>query len=286
MVYPTSVRGALVTEGVRGEGGILKNAKGERFMFRYVPDMYKGEFAETEEEAKKWLDGDQKARRPPELLTRDVVAKAIDKEVKEGRGTVHGGVFLDIASQRSADYILRKLPSMHHQFKTLANLDITKEPMEIGPTTHYVMGGIRVDPDTQETKVKGLFACGESAGGMHGANRLGGNSLSDLLVFGKIAGEEAAKSARQKSSFDEIDMKEITNLVNYCLEPFNDDKTENPYQLQSKLQEIMQTKIGMIRDEQNIKLGIQQLEELQKEIYNAHCTGDRNNNTAWHTCIS
>ena len=286
MMAPSSVKGTLVTEGVRGEGGILKNSEGERFMFRYVPDMFKGEYAETEEEAKRWLAGDDSARRPPELLTRDVVAKAIRAEVEAGRGSPKGGAFLDIASQRDAEYIKKKLPSMYHQFKTLANLDITKEPMQVGPTTHYVMGGIRVDADTQETKVKGLYACGEVAGGMHGANRLGGNSLSDLLVFGAIAGEHAGKAAKEVADYDKIDDSELVNCVTHCLEPFDDSKTENPYKLHSKMQQIMHTYVGMIRDEESIKEGIRQLEELQKQIHMAHCDTQRAYNPAWHTCVA
>src|SRR5262245_50590499 len=193
MVWPPSVRGILVTEGVRGEGGVLKNNKGERFMFRYMPEMFKGDYAETEAESDAWVKGDRKKnRRPPELLTRDVVARAITKEIAEGRGSEHGGVILDIASKQSPDYIKKKLPSMYHQFKELAQVDITKDPMEIGPTTHYVMGGVKVDAETQESTVPGLYAAGEVGGGMHGANRLGGNSLSDLLVFGRRAGQYAA----------------------------------------------------------------------------------------------
>src|ERR671923_2346071 len=199
MVWPPSVRGILVTEGVRGEGGVLKNASGERFMFRYMPDMFKGDFAETEAEADAWVKGDRKKnRRPPELLTRDVVAKAITREIAEGRGTEHGGVYLDIASKQNPDYIRKKLPSMYHQFKELAHVDITTDPMEIGPTIHYVMGGIKVDAETQESTVPGLYAAGEVGGGMHGANRLGGNSLSDLLVFGRRAGLHAAETAQRQ----------------------------------------------------------------------------------------
>src|SRR5256714_5288693 len=191
MVWPPSVRGILVTEGVRGEGGVLKNATGERFMFRYMPDMFKGDFADSEAEADAWVKGDRKKnRRPPELLTRDVVSKAITREIAEGRGSPHGGVFLDIASKQNPDYIKKKLPSMYHQFKELAHVDITKDAMEIGPTTHYVMGGVKVDAETQESTVPGLYAAGEVGGGMHGANRLGGNSLSDLLVFGRRGGQE------------------------------------------------------------------------------------------------
>ena len=234
MVWPPSVRGTLITEGVRGEGGVLLNRDRKRFMFNYVPDMFKGDFAETEEEATKWVEAVAvgkipEARRPPELLTRDVVARAIRREVREGRGSPHGGVFLDIASRRSAEEIKKKLPSMYHQFKELADVDITKEPMEVGPTCHYMMGGVRVHAETQESTVPGLFAAGESAGGMHGSNRLGGNSLSDLLVFGKRAGEFAAKYAASTAEFGKIDSAEIERLAAEALAPFNIVEGENPY---------------------------------------------------------
>src|SRR5436190_8285383 len=224
MVWPPSVRGTLITEGVRGEGGVLLDGKGKRFMFDYVPDMFKGEFAETEDEANKWIAstiaGERPtARRPPELLTRDVVARAIRREIREGRGSPHGGVFLDIASRRSAADIKKKLPSMYHQFKELGDVDITKEPMEVGPTAHYTMGGIKVDPDSQMSRVKGLFAAGECAAGLHGSNRLGGNSLSDLLVFGRLAGEFAVKYAKD-SSPPSIDQGQIEAAVKEVLAPF------------------------------------------------------------------
>src|SRR5438477_2239144 len=237
MVWPPGVRGILVTEGVRGEGGVLKNAKGERFMFRYMPEMFKGDFAETEAEADAWVKGDRKKnRRPPELLTRDVVAKAIVREIAEGRGTEHGGVLLDIASKQSPDYIKQKLPSMYHQFKELAHVDITKDAMEIGPTTHYVMGGVRVDAETQESTVSGLFAVGEVGGGMHGANRLGGNSLSDLLVFGRRAGLQAAAKRGAPPSIPDA---EVEATMREALEPFERDG-ENPFAVQSALQAVMQ----------------------------------------------
>src|SRR5947207_13354479 len=234
MVWPPSVRGTLITEGVRGEGGVLLNGERKRLMFQYIPDRYKGEFAETEEEATKWVQaiiaGNRPdARRPPELLTRDVVARAIRAEVRASRGTPHGGVYLDIASRRTPEVIKRKLPGMYHQFKELADVDITKEPMEVGPTCHYMMGGVRVDPETQESTVSGLFAAGECGGGLHGANRLGGNSLSDLLVFGKRAGEFAAARAKQMPEWPRIDDAEIDRIAQDSLAPLNRSQGENPY---------------------------------------------------------
>src|SRR6187399_1378895 len=231
MVWPPSVRGTLVTEGVRGDGGILKNSAGERFMFKYIPAKFAAETADTVEEADKWLKGDKNARRPPELLTRDEVARSINAEVKAGRGSPHGGVFLDIASRRPADFIKRKLPSMYHQFKELAEVDITKEPMEVGPTLHYFMGGIRVDAESQMTTVPGLFACGECAAGLHGANRLGGNSLSDLIVFGKLAGEGAAQYIRATKSAVKAPADQITAAVRRATEILRRDTGTNPYLL-------------------------------------------------------
>ncbi|HWC74499.1 MAG TPA: fumarate reductase/succinate dehydrogenase flavoprotein subunit [Gemmatimonadales bacterium] len=282
MVWPPSVRGILVTEGVRGEGGVLKNNTGERFMFRYMPDMFKGDYAETEAEADAWVKGDRKKnRRPPELLTRDVVAKAIKKEVEEGRGTEHGGVFLDIASKQSPDYIKRKLPSMYHQFKELAHVDITKDAMEIGPTTHYVMGGVKVDAETQESTVPGLYAAGEVAGGMHGANRLGGNSLSDLLVFGRRAGQYAAS---QRSPAPRIPTDEIETAMREALAPF-EREGENPFAVQAALQKVMQRDASIIRDKRGLENALAELEKLKARARNVGVTGSREYNPGWHTAI-
>ncbi len=282
MVWPPSVRGILVTEGVRGEGGVLKNSAGERFMFRYMPDMFKGDFAETEAESDAWVKGERKTnRRPPELLTRDVVAKAITKEIAEGRGSPHGGVFLDIASKQSPDYIKQKLPSMYHQFKELAQVDITTDPMEIGPTTHYVMGGIKVDADTQESTVPGLFAAGEVAGGMHGANRLGGNSLSDLVVFGRRAGLHATS---KRGSPPAIPDAEVEQAVREALEPFERDG-ENPFAVQSALQAVMQRNAGIIRDKNGLETALTELEKLKGRARNVGITGSREYNPGWHTAL-
>jgi succinate dehydrogenase flavoprotein subunit len=282
MVWPPSVRGILVTEGVRGEGGVLKNTTGERFMFRYMPDMYKGDFAENEAEADAWVKGDRKKnRRPPELLTRDVVAKAIVKEIAEGRGTEHGGVFLDIASKQSPDYIKQKLPSMYHQFKELAHVDITKVPMEIGPTTHYVMGGVKVDPETQESTVPGLYAAGEVGGGMHGANRLGGNSLSDLLVFGRRAGQHATSRHGPAPRIPDAD---VEDAMRDALAPFGRDG-ENPYAVQSALQAVMQRHAGIIRNKGGLETALAELEKLKARARKVGVTGSREYNPGWHTAI-
>ena len=286
MVWPPSVRGILVTEGVRGEGGVLKNSAGERFMFRYMPDMFKGDFAETEAEADAWVKGDRKKnRRPPELLTRDVVAKAITREIAEGRGSPHGGVLLDIASKQSPDYIKKKLPSMYHQFKELAHVDITKDPMEIGPTTHYVMGGVKVDAETQESTLSGLFAAGEVAGGMHGANRLGGNSLSDLLVFGRRAGAHAAAYAAKRGAPPAVPDAEVDATVRDALTPFEHEGGENAFAVQSALQAVMQRHAGIARDRRGLETALAELEKLKARAKGVGIMGSREYNPGWHTAI-
>ncbi|MGH7645191.1 MAG: FAD-binding protein, partial [Gemmatimonadales bacterium] len=286
MVWPPSVRGILVTEGVRGEGGVLRNSQGERFMFRYVPDMFKGDFAETEAEADAWVTGDRsKNRRPPELLTRDVVAKAIVQEIAEGRGSPHGGVFLDIASKRAPDYIKRKLPGMYHQFRELAGVDITREPMEIGPTTHYVMGGVKVDAETQESTLPGLFAAGEVAGGMHGANRLGGNSLSDLLVFGRRAGAAAAELARGRGPAPAVSQRDVDAMVQEALTPFERPDGENAFAVQAALQEVMQTCAGIARDHAGLERALAEIERLKERASRVGVTGSREYNPGWHTAL-
>jgi succinate dehydrogenase / fumarate reductase flavoprotein subunit len=286
MVWPPSVRGTLVTEGVRGDGGILKNSKGERFMFGYIPEKFAAETADTVEEAERWLDGDKNARRPPELLTRDEVARSINAEVKAGRGSPHGGVFLDIASRRPADFIKRKLPSMYHQFKELAEVDITTDAMEVGPTLHYFMGGIRVDADSQMSTVPGLFACGECGAGLHGANRLGGNSLSDLLVFGKLSGTGAAEYIRGLSSTPEAHNDQILAGVRRATDILRRDTGTNPYVLHDKLTETMQANVGIIRERTEIEQALEDLEGLKKEAETMKAPGTSQYNPGWHEALS
>jgi succinate dehydrogenase / fumarate reductase flavoprotein subunit len=282
MVWPLSVRGILVTEGVRGDGGILKNSNGERFMFNYVADMFRAETADSPEEADRWYDDHTAGRRPPELLPRDEVARAINTEVKAGRGTPHGGVYLDIASRRSAEIIRRRLPSMYHQFMELAGVDITREMMEIGPTCHYIMGGVKVDAESQATAVAGLFAAGEVAGGMHGANRLGGNSLSDLVVFGRRAGIGACEYASSTTSTSGFNLNEVDAAVKEALAPFERESGENPYDIQRDLQEMMQQKVGIIRTASEIDEALVSLKEFQERVTNIKVKGGRAYNPGWN----
>ena len=282
MVWPLSVRGLLVTEGVRGDGGVLRNSSGERFMFNYVDDMFRAETADSEEEADRWYDDHSAGRRPPELLPRDEVARAINTEVKAGRGTPHGGVYLDIASRRSAEFIRRRLPSMYHQFMELAGVDITREPMEIGPTCHYIMGGVRVDADTAATSVPGLFAAGEVAGGMHGSNRLGGNSLSDLLVFGRRAGMGASDYVAAGQQAAALDTAAVDAAIDEAVAPFAREEGESPYQIQHDLQELMQTNVGIIRTGTELAAAITALDELAARTANLAVTGPRAYNPGWN----
>ena len=290
MVWPPSVKGILVTEGVRGEGGVLRNSEGRRFMFDDIPDNYRSQTADNEEEGWRYTQGDKSARRPPELLTRDHVARCIMREVKAGRGSPHGGVFLDIAWTKEripngAEHIKKKLPSMYHQFKQLADLDITQVPMEVGPTTHYIMGGIRVEADTQMTNVPGLFAAGECAAGLHGANRLGGNSLSDLLVFGKRAGEHAAAFAKAQPS-GRIDAATVRAVAADALSPFDRAESgEAPYAVQHSLQAMMQDLVGIVRVESEMRRALDHLALMRRRADAVGVTGNREYNPGWHTAI-
>ncbi|HJQ21952.1 MAG TPA: fumarate reductase/succinate dehydrogenase flavoprotein subunit [Gemmatimonadaceae bacterium] len=290
MVWPPSVRGILVTEGVRGEGGVLRNKQGKRFMFENIPENYRSQTADNEEEGWRYTQGDKNARRPPELLTRDHVARMIVREVKEGRGSPHGGVFLDISWIReklknSEEHIKKKLPSMYHQFMQLAGIDITKEPMEIGPTTHYIMGGVRVDGATQMSTVPGLFACGEVAAGLHGANRLGGNSLSDLLVFGRRAGEHAAAFAKGQGT-PSVQNADVDAAVRDALAPFDRAvSADGPYQVQHALQETMQDLVGIVRREDEMQRALKTIGELQSRASRVGVAGNREYNPGWHTAL-
>src|SRR3954453_12496854 len=287
MVWPPSVKGILVTESVRGDGGVLRNSDGKRFMFEYIPDVFKEKYAQSEEEGDRWYEDPDHNRRPPELLPRDEVARAINSEVKAGRGSPAGGVYLDVSTRMPADVITRRLPSMYHQFKELADVDITKEPMEVGPTCHYVMGGVEVDPDTGAAfgTVEGLFAAGEVSGGMHGSNRLGGNSLSDLLVFGKRAGEHAAAYTDALTKRPRVAPADVESAVDTALAPLSRQSGENPYTLQQDLQAVMGDLVGIIRSEGELSDTLKRLDELKLRVANVGAFGGRKYNPGWHLAL-